>query len=264
MRQLATESPSTWRFIPMIQTSGGVQMAIDAWLFKQCEEGQHPPMLRFYTWSPYALSLGHLQKQWPAQWHNLIYQGQQLDVVRRPTGGRAVLHQGDLTYALITRASTAKSWGIYENICNFLIQGWQTLGVELDYGSAGRGYIHNPSCFNTATAADLVTPDGSKFIGSAQRKGRNTILQHGSMILSTDKGLFEEIFQQPAPWNTSFCNPQEQDSWIVKIVDTLTKTAKQYFGIELVTQPFTEQEWQDILKLRSLYEVRSGILKSKK
>jgi lipoate-protein ligase A len=77
------------------------------------------------------------------------------------------------------------------------------------------------------------------------------------MILSTDKGLFEEIFQQSAPWNTSFCKTEEQDSWIVKIVDTLTQTAKQYFGIELVTQPFTEQEWEDILKLPSLYEVRS-------
>nr|MDZ8007828.1 biotin/lipoate A/B protein ligase family protein [Nostoc sp. DedSLP05]MDZ8097783.1 biotin/lipoate A/B protein ligase family protein [Nostoc sp. DedSLP01] len=240
----------------MLQASGGVQMAIDAWLFKQCENGQHRPSLRFYTWSPYALSLGYLQKQWPAQWHNLTYQGQKLDLVRRPTGGRAVLHQGDLTYALITSASSAKSWGIYENICNFLIQGWQELGIELHYGCAGRGYIHNPSCFNTATAADLVTADGSKFIGSAQRKGRNSILQHGSMILSTDKGLFEEIFEQSAPWNTCFCSTQEQDSLIVKIVDTLTQTAKQYFGIELITQPFTEQEWQDILKLRSLYEVR--------
>ncbi|MDM9584488.1 biotin/lipoate A/B protein ligase family protein [Nostoc sp. GT001] len=255
MRELAIESPSTWRFIPMLQTSGGVQMAIDAWLFNQCEKGQHPPTLRFYTWYPHALSLGHLQRQWPTQWHNLTYQGQSLELVRRPTGGRAVLHQGDLSYALITSASSGKSWGTYEKICNFLIQGWQTLGIQLNYGSAGRGYIHNPSCFNTATAADLVTADGSKFIGSAQRKGRNTILQHGSMILSTDKGLFQEIFEQPAPWNISLCNTQEEDGWIAKIVDTLTETAKQHFGIELVTQPFTDLEWQDILKLRSLYEV---------
>jgi lipoate-protein ligase A len=251
-----TQSPSTWRFVPMIQASGGVQMAIDAWLFNQCEEGQHPPTLRFYTWWPHALSLGHLQKQWPAKWHNLTYQGQELELVRRPTGGRAVLHQGDLTYALITSASTEKSWGVYENICNFLIQGWKTLGIELHYGSAGRGYIHNPSCFNTATAADLVTADGSKFIGSAQRKGRKTILQHGSMILSTDKDLFQEIFEQSAPWKTSFCNRQEQNDWIIKIVDTLTETAKQYFGIELVTQPFTDKEWQDILKSQYLYEMQ--------
>ncbi|MEH2289031.1 lipoate--protein ligase family protein [Nostoc sp.] len=261
MKQLATESSATWRFIPTLQTSGAVQMAIDAWLFNQCENRQHPPTLRFYNWYPYALSLGHLQKQWPAEWHNLIYQGQPLNLVRRPTGGRAVLHQGDLSYALITRASTGKSWGTYENICNFLIQGWQTLGIELNYGSARRGYIHNPSCFNTATAADLVTVDGSKFIGSAQRKGRNTILQHGSMILSTDKGLFQKVFEQSAPWNTSLCNTHQEDGWIAKIVDTLTETAKRYFGIELVTQPFTDLEWQDILKLRSLYEVQSPISK---
>ena len=234
-------------------------MAIDAWLFNQCEQGQHPSTLRFYTWCPHALSLGQLQKKWPAKWHNLTYQGQRLDLVRRPTGGRAVLHQGDLTYTLVTSASNGKSWSTYEYICNFLIQGWQTLGTELHYGSAGRGYIHNPSCFNTVTAADLVTEDGSKFIGSAQRKGRNSILQHGSMILSTDKSLFHEIFEQSAPWNTSLCKTQEeQDSWIVKIVDTLTEVAKQYFGIELVTQPFTDSEWQDILKHRALYQVSWG------
>ena len=237
----------TWRFLPLLQASGTVQMAIDTWLFNQYENGQHPPTLRFYTWSPPALSLGYLQKKWPEHWHNLSYQGQSLDLVRRPTGGRTVLHQGDLTYAIITSVGAKKSWGIYEEICQFLIEGWKRLGIELQYGSAERGYIHNPSCFNIATAADLVTADGSKLIGSAQRKGKKAILQHGSMILSTDKRLFQDIFNQAAPWTTSLCHPQEHENLIPTIIDALTEAAKQCFDIELITQPFSEAEWQDIL-----------------
>jgi lipoate-protein ligase A len=239
----------------MVQTSGAVQMAIDAWLFNQCEQGKHPPTLRFYTWVPPALSLGYSQKKWSDQWYHLYYQGRKLDLVRRPTGGRAVLHQGDLTYALITSAYKGKSWGIYEKIANFLIQGWQKLGIELDYGLAGRGYIHNPSCFNTATAADLVTKDGSKLIGSAQRRGKSAILQHGSIILATDKDLYQQIFQQSAPWQTPLCQVQTQQEYITKIIDALIETAPEYFGIELITQPFSDLEWQDILKDQSDFDL---------
>jgi len=258
--QLSETYPSsTWRFVPLCAASGAVQMAIDAWLFNQYENGRHPPTLRFYTWSSPTLSLGQFQKRWPTHWHNITYRGQSLDLVRRPTGGRAVLHQGDLTYGIITSLVKGKSWAIYQEICDFLIQGWKSLGIELDYGAAKRGYIHNPSCFNTATAADLVAADGSKLIGSAQRQGKKAILQHGSMILSTDKSLFQDIFQQAAPWNTSLGHSQPQDGIIPTIVAALIEAAKQCFGVELVTQPFSDAEWQDILKNQSLYELRSPI-----
>ena len=252
--------PKTWRFLPLLQASGTVQMAIDAWLFNQYENGQHPPTLRFYTWSPPALSLGYLQKQLPAHWYNLSYQGEFLELVRRPTGGRTVLHQGDLTYAIIASVDVAKSWDIYQEICQFLIQGWEKLGMKLDYGSRERGYIHNPSCFNTATAADLVTVDGSKFIGSAQRRGKRGILQHGSMVLSTDKSLFEEIFNQVAPWHSSICDPQAEDEMIPSIVDALVEAAQECFEMELVTQPLSDAEWQDILKGQAVYDLRSPML----
>jgi len=240
------QSPSCWRLIPMLETSGELQMAIDTWLFHQCENGQHPPTLRFYTWTPHAISLGHLQKVYPDQWDNLYYRGQKLDLVRRPTGGRAVLHQGDLTYAITTPTIPGKSWSVYARICDFLIQGWRNLGIELFYGNAGRGYIHNPSCFSTATAADLVTADGSKFIGSAQRRGKNSVLQHGSMILSADKELYQQIFSQPAPWNTPFCQIQEHNNWVQKIVDSFTQTAESHFNINLITQPISSAEWETI------------------
>ncbi|MFM6223876.1 MAG: lipoyl protein ligase domain-containing protein, partial [Dolichospermum sp.] len=161
-----------WRMIPILAASGSVQMAIDRWLLVQHESGKSPPILRFYTWSPPAISLGYHQRQYPEFWQNLIWKGQKLDLVRRPTGGRAVLHQGDLTYSVVTSGLRGNTLEIYTKICEFLIQGWRSLGIELYYGQAGRGYIHNPNCFGTATGADLVLADGSKLIGSAQlRRG---------------------------------------------------------------------------------------------
>ena len=147
-------------------------MAIDRWLLNQHRLGFHPSALRFYTWSPPAISLGYHQRNWSDHWSELTWRGQTINLVRRPTGGRAVLHQGDLTYAIITSGLTGNRTEAYKTLCQFLIEGWRSLGVSLFYGEAGRGYIHNPDCFNTATAADLVTVNGSKLIGSAPTSTR--------------------------------------------------------------------------------------------
>ncbi len=240
-----------WRFIPPIEASGKIQMAIDRWLFEQHEQGQTPPILRFYTWSKPTISLGYLQKKYPYHWDNLIWKQCPLNLVMRPTGGRAVLHQGDLTYMVIMPLDNRKTLAIYQDICTFLIQGWNTLGIALQYGTAKRGYIHNSSCFNTATMADLITVDGSKLIGSAQRRGKQSILQHGSMVLSTDKGLFEMIFNQVSPWNLTLKEQLSKDYSIEEIIEVLTEAAKEHFNIELITQPLLEQEWKEILSKHS-------------
>jgi lipoate-protein ligase A len=105
-----------------------------------------------------------------------------------------VLHQGDLTYAVVTSGLNGSRVQMYEKICQFLIQGWRSLSVELHYGTAGRGYIHNPNCFGTATSADLVTVDNCKLIGSAQLRRGSAILQHGSIRLQPNAELFATVF----------------------------------------------------------------------
>ncbi len=237
-----------WRFIPPMEAEGKLQMSIDHWLFEQHEKGLTPPILRFYTWSKPTISLGYLQKKYPPHWDNLIWKKEPLDVVIRPTGGRAVLHQGDLTYMVVMSLDHRKTLAIYQDICTFLIQGWQTLGIALEYGTAKRGYIHNSSCFNTATIADLMTADGSKLIGSAQRRGKRSILQHGSLVLSTDKQLFEKIFNQVAPWKLTLNQQLSNNYSREDIIEILTEAAKQHFKIKLITQPLSEEEWQAILQ----------------
>lgn len=239
---------TTWRFIPLIEASGQVQMAVDEWLFHQHRQGLHPPTLRFYRWSPVAISLGYHQKRYPPQWHELTWLSQPIDIVRRPTGGRAVLHQGDLTYMVVTSGLGGSISQVYPQICEFLLQGWRSLGIELHYGQAGRSYIHQPNCFATATNADLVDQYNNKFIGSAQLRQGNNILQHGSIVLNPDSTLFEKVFNiSPSNVQLPFSNFNAET--ISLIIETLVKSACKCFNINLIEQPLTELEWQDIKSL---------------
>ncbi|NJM69740.1 MAG: lipoate--protein ligase family protein [Scytonema sp. RU_4_4] len=224
-------------------------MAIDRWLLEQHLSG-HPPALRFYTWSPPAISLGYHQHRYPEHWQHLVWQGQKVDLVRRPTGGRAVLHQGDLTYAVVTSGVTSGLVGtrvqVYEKICEFLIQGWRSLDIKLQYGTAGRGYIHNPNCFGTATGADLILPDGTKLIGSAQLRRGGAILQHGSIRLQPDAELFTQVFGTES--FTAAQLPQNLD--LEKIMTALIAAAEDCFSIHLEVQPLSQSEWEAITSLR--------------
>ncbi|PPS44216.1 biotin/lipoate A/B protein ligase family protein [Chroococcidiopsis sp. TS-821] len=234
----------TWRLIPLFAAPGRVQMAIDRWLVKQHAAGLHPSTLRFYTWSPPAISLGYHQHKYPEAWQYITYQGQSIDLVRRPTGGRAVLHQGDLTYAVVTSGLTGSRVQVYQQICEFLIRGWRSLGVELHYGTAGRGYIHNPNCFGTATSADLVLANGTKFIGSAQLFYQGAVLQHGSIRLEPDTALFAEVFGINLE---AIALPQDvYKSSIVEMTKTLSTAAEDCFGVHFEVQPLSVDEWKAI------------------
>lgn len=224
------------RVIPPIHASGRVQMAIDHWLLTQHLQGKQPPSLRFYTWEQPTISLGYHQKAYPEHWDHLP-----VEIVRRPTGGRAVLHGGDLTYMVVLSNLKKTHRDAYCYICSFLVQGWRSLGRELVFGDTGRGYIHNPSCFGTATAADLITLQGEKFIGSAQLRRGNGILQHGSMLLDLNKPLFVEIFGISPP------TPPPISLALEVIIETLIEAAKNCFGLEIISQPLSSEEWEMIL-----------------
>jgi lipoate-protein ligase A len=221
-------------------------MALDAWLLAQHDQGLSPPVLRFYTWSPPAISLGYHQRRWPQAWDHLIWQGQKVDLVRRPTGGRAVLHQGDLTYMVIMSGLAGSRIQAYQTICEFLVQGWRSLGVQLNYGQAGRGYIHNSNCFGTATGADLVLENGSKLIGSAQLRRRTTLLQHGSMLLEPDLDLFTQVFGSEFSVLACQLLPLRGEALFQIVMEALASAASHCFGVKFVEQPLSASEWQAV------------------
>jgi lipoate---protein ligase len=233
-----------WRYIPPIIASADQQMAIDSWLLQEHRCGHHPPTLRFYQWSPPAISLGYHQRQYPDFWQDLTWQGQKIALVRRPSGGRAVLHQGDLTYTVVNSGMKGNLSEVYSQICQFLIIGWQNLGLELSYGVAGRGYVHSANCFGTATGADLVDNWGNKFIGSAQLRQGCYVLQHGSMALNNDNSLFETVFGTIAPKKVNL----PLNLTLETILATLKTAAEKCFNCQLLDQPLTDAEWQAIKK----------------
>lgn len=229
-----------------MEASGAEHMAIDSWLLGQHVKGLQPPSLRFYRWRSPAISLGYHQHQFPDYWQHLRYKGQPVELVRRPTGGRAVLHQGDLTYALVTSGLKGSRREIYQQLCQFLIEGWRDLGVELSLGRAGRGYIKNPNCFGTATSADLVMSDGYKLIGSAQVYREGCVLQHGSMRLQPDSELFEAVFGEKLI-SPKFLESGNEDYGLSQIVDALANSASERFQVELETLRLNDAQSKDAM-----------------
>ena len=232
----------TGRLIPYLSAPGDAQMKIDAWLLQEYVAGRMPPTLRFYDWSPVAISLGYHQRRYPVAWENLSWQGQPVELVRRPTGGRAVLHQGGLTYSIIT-SGQGKRLAIYQRLCEFLIEGWRRLGLDLSYGHQGKEYRHQPDCFATATGADLVLANGYKLIGSAQLIRDGAVLQHGSMRLQPDTELFELVFGTKAPTMPPSLGEYERSL----IISILVQAATDCWGISWQLEPLTAAEMAIIL-----------------
>ena len=243
---------TSWRLIPLLDGPGSMQMAIDSWLLQQYQQG-HPPTLRFYTWTPAALSLGFSQrKRIPPHWHSLHWQGNPIDLVQRPSGGRGVLHQGDLTYALVTDRPSLNRQVSYQALCQFLIVGWAQFGVHLNFGKPYRPYMGSSNCFELATTADLVDEFGNKFIGSAQYYQQERVLQHGSMLLKPDIQLFHQAFGKKPPTVPSLsqrlATPPLAEV-IGEVIAALIEAAEHCFTAEFQVKPLTSQEWAEIKAL---------------
>lgn len=239
------EGQTIWQLIPYAIASGKTQMAMDELLLNQYAAATQPvSSLRFYGWQPKAISLGYHQRHIPNHWHQLAIE-KGLDLVRRPSGGRAVLHGDDLTYAVVTGVGDRSRSEMYRYICQFLVAGLAQLGINLSYGQAKTGYVYNPSCFATATTADLVTEQGLKLIGSAQvyRRGlvHTAVLQHGSIQISSDHPLLERLFGQPQPI-TSLSELSHPKTTIPALIDILIGTAISNFGISQFHSPIAPPE----------------------
>ena len=220
-------------------------MAIDRWMLQQLLAGG-PPVLRLYRWSTPALSLGRHQQRWPAPWRD-----EPLELVRRPSGGRAVLHAGELTYALVFTPQTRDREAVYRHCCKWLQQALAQAGEPLHFGQASpAAAAQRSSCFATATAADLVSARGAKRIGSAQLWHGPALLQHGSLLLDPPAALWQRLFQAdppelaPLPWSAAQLEQQ------------LRRAAEEHLcGGELLSQTLSPQEWAAVRALEPLSRV---------
>lgn len=157
-------------------------MALDEALLESHRLGFTPPTLRFYSWTPPALSLGYAQPLDDVDLDACRREG--LAVVRRPTGGRAVLHRGELTYSLVaSEGFPASVSGTYQRITEVLARAFSRLGVDLTIEPGKLTRSTTASCFQSATRADLLAL-GRKLVGSAQTRRDGAFLQHGSVMLT--------------------------------------------------------------------------------
>ncbi len=180
-------------------------MALDEALWqqyvRQLGEGQYPaPVLRFYGWQPAALSLGYAQRaEREVDFEACSRLG--IDWIRRPTGGRAILHDtGELTYSLVAATDDPRfSGGVlesYRKISLALLEGLKGLGVVAELAGKDRRGSHDSlsaACFDAASAYEVSWQD-RKLIGSAQARQRGVLLQQGTILLSVDvPRLFEVL-----------------------------------------------------------------------
>ncbi|WP_353292551.1 lipoate--protein ligase family protein [Synechococcus sp. M16CYN] len=179
-------------------------MALDRLLLNQ---NQTRPVLRFYQWSGPWLSLGRHQRSWPEHWNELV-QAKEITLVRRPSGGRAVLHSGGLTYALLWPDAPRRRRQAYLEACQWLIDGFSTLGLSLCFGHeiATTDCIN---CFAQSTAADLVDSGGVKRIGSAQCWQQGRLLQHGEIVLDPSVDLWRSVFKEAPPVSAPSSIPRD-------------------------------------------------------
>ena len=186
---------ATWgRLLPSFTSDGRTQMVLDRLLLEQTTD---TPVLRFYRWDGPWLSLGRHQRDWPEHWTDLALTDQ-LGLVRRPSGGQAVLHAGGLTYALIWPSAPRHRREAYRQACQWLIDGFASLGMPLQFGDEPAG-MNKANCFSSCTAADLVDSQGIKRVGSAQRWLNGRLLQHGEILLDPPQALWQKLFGSPAP-----------------------------------------------------------------
>lgn len=173
--------------------TGQENMQIDSDLLEDAISNQsQEPVFRLYGWSPKCISLGRNQKD------NFI-KSHDIDVVRRLTGGRALLHDDEITYSCVFPVSSIPSGESvalsYKFISGILIDFFKTLGIELGFGENKKISTHFDYCMLISTGADVCF-EGKKFIGSAQCRKQGYILQHGSILFDYNKMFLENLFNE--------------------------------------------------------------------
>jgi lipoate-protein ligase A len=160
-------------------------MAVDEALLVSVGRGRSPPTLRLYGFSPPTLSLGRFQKARQAVRLEAVA-ADCLTLVRRPTGGQAVLHDRELTYAAVLGRAHLEPFskrGIYQFIAGLLLAGLEAVGVRARSSRSRLGSPHNPDCFRCTAEYEIADEQERKLIGSAQVVNREASLQHGAIPL---------------------------------------------------------------------------------
>ena len=197
-----TDFPSAvWRLIlEDAPRSGPANMAVDESLAESVAAGDALPTLRFYRWQPAAVSLGRHQSVTDVDAEKIAERGYEL--VRRTTGGRAILHTDELTYSVTAPADEPRMAGgvmdAYLLMSNGLLAGLEGVGLAAQKaaGDVRAGADVSAACFEVPSAYE-ITASGRKLMGSAQSRRKGYVLQHGSLPLTGDITRLVDVLALP-------------------------------------------------------------------
>ncbi len=259
-----------WRLIKDSYHTGFMNMAIDEAIMIAHREGLVPPTIRFYQWSPPAVSLGYFQdlkKEIDVD----VCKNLGIDIVRRPTGGKAVLHDKELTYSFIIKENhplvNNSILETYKKISGGMIRGLSYLGIKAELvplreklkstpsGNEAKSKIPHSDiksiCFSVPSQYE-VQVKGKKIVGSAQVRKREIVLQHGSLLIELEKDKLFSVFNFPSAkirekLKTGFKATSLEEILKKKInfselSEILPRGFEEEFGARLVEGKLTKQE----------------------
>jgi len=259
-----------WRLIKDSYHTGFLNMAIDEAIMIAHREGLVPPTIRFYQWSPPAVSLGYFQDL-KKEINIKVCQDLGIDMVRRPTGGKAVLHDQELTYSFIIKENDPlvndSILETYKKISGGIIRGLSYLGIKAELvplrgklenhllGRSDKARIHHLDfksiCFSVPSQYE-VQVEGKKMVGSAQVRKGGVVLQHGSLLIKLEKDKLFSVFNFPSVQIIEKLKSKFKATSLEEILkkkidfselsNILPHGFEEEFGVRLVESKLTESE----------------------
>ncbi|WP_233186270.1 biotin/lipoate A/B protein ligase family protein [Thermotoga sp. KOL6] len=222
-------------------------MAIDSLMAKWAQQNQ-AVFFRFYGWERPTVSLGRFQKE------DGLRVPESLDFVRRPSGGRAVLHHSEITYCIAVpkttvfgRLSVLEFHKIVHGVIKDVLR---ELGVPAELSNGKRG--NTAFCFDASSKYEVVI-DGIKIVGSAQFRTQEAIVEHGSIVLRQDNSLLREIFSENVPYIQGLLDLYEID--VEDIKRRMIKRFENLFGISFRID-LRDDMLEEAKKVSHLFDLR--------
>lgn len=257
----STSDRPDWRLLVDVPADGAWNMAVDEVLLDGVAGGTAPPTLRFFRWEPACLSLGYFQPYAVVNSEACAASG--VGVVRRPTGGRAILHDRELTYSVALPLSTLGSDQAVElsyfRLSQALLEGLRASGASVTLArDEPDGLVgHGPACFDRASAHEILL-DGRKVVGSAQVRRAGALLQHGSILFEAQVDALLRCLrlgdEDRERWRRSMddgvaglnghcgCDPGP-------LARAIAGAFARVFGVTLTPGELTAQEWAAAVQL---------------
>jgi lipoate-protein ligase A len=247
-----------WRLLVTEATDGATNMALDEALWRGRQAGASPPTLRFFAWDPPTVSLGYgqpLDEAVSAETARRLGVG----MVRRPTGGSAIYHDGperELTYTVV---ATNEDLGVttdlleaYRWIARALAAGLTALGAAVEVVAVPRAKGATPAFCFARTGRYEIELDGRKLVGSAQRRRGRCFLQHGSVLLGVDEPRLRALFpttEAPMASMATLESALGRRPTFMEVAEALRAAFETEHGLVLKPDGLTAAEQADVERL---------------